>query len=251
MNERYVTRTLSRLHKRLAVFLHTWVGWLVFAVVAYVVGMYATTAIVFILGHLGLFASLDQTSYVLIVRLIMYGVLLAAMIYIPHLLKQRLSLRDSGLARLMEWKDIGLGIAGVVLYFLLAMSALAVLKLIPGIDVNQTQDLDVGQVYGFSRAIVFVVLVIITPIVEEILFRGMLYGGLRRRKLPVWATAIIVSLLFGVAHGQLNVGVDVFCLSMVASYARELTGSIWAGTVLHMIKNLIAFIVVFSMGGGS
>lgn len=246
-----VIRAASRLCAKLNTFLHTWIGWIVFAVFAYVVGMYVTTFAVFILAHLGLFASLDETSYTLIVRVIMYGILLMAMIYIPQLFKQRVSFKDSGLGRLMEWKDIGLGIAGVIIYFLLAMGALALLKLIPGIDVNQAQNLDVGQVYGFSRAVVFVVLVIVTPFAEELLFRGILYGGLRRRRVSPLIAAIVVSLLFGIAHGQLNVGVDVFCLSMVASYAREITGSIWAGVVMHMIKNFIAFVVVFSVSGGS
>jgi membrane protease YdiL (CAAX protease family) len=54
-----------------------------------------------------------------------------------------------------------------------------------------------------------------------------------------------VSALFGLAHMQWNVAIDVFVLSMVACYLRELTGSIWAGIILHCLKNLIAFIALF------
>jgi membrane protease YdiL (CAAX protease family) len=231
--------------------LHSWIGWVVFAVLGYVAAMYLTAGVVIVLAHMGVFATMDATSYSLIVRLIMYALLLTAMIAIPAWAHQRISRGNMGLGRMMEWKDIAIGVAGVILYFLLAMGALALLKLIPGANLDQAQELGLTQVYGASRMMVFVVLVIITPFVEELLFRGLLYGGLRMRQLPVWAAALIVSVLFGVAHGQLNVGVDVFCLSLVACYARELTGSIWAGIVLHMIKNGIAFAIVFVVNQGS
>jgi len=246
----YVKRASSRITNRLSPLLSGWFGWIVFAIAAYVIGMYLTTGVVFVLARLGVFAGIDATNFALITRLIMYGILMVSMIAIPAWLTHRLSRREMGIGRSMEWKDIGIGIAGVIIYLLLAMGALALLGLIPGVDSTQTQNLDVGQVYGVSRMMVFVVLVVITPFVEEFLFRGILYGGLRKRRLPIWATALIVSLLFGVAHGQLNVGVDVFCLSLVACYARELTGSIWASTVLHMVKNFIAFAVVFILNQG-
>jgi len=246
----YVKRVSSRIARQLTPLLGGWQGWVIFAIAAYVISMYLTAGVVFVLARLGAFAGLDATSFALITRLIMYAILAISMIIIPAWLKHRMSLHDMGLGRAMQWKDIAVGIASVVVYLLVAMGALALLQLIPGVNATQAQDLDVGQAYGTSRMMVFVVLVIITPFIEELLFRGLLYGGLRARRLPIWAAALIVSALFGVAHGQLNVAVDVFCLSLVACYARELTGSIWAGTVLHMIKNFIAFVVVFVVNQG-
>ena len=250
MSWRDVKRASSRLAKRLAPLIRGWVGWTIFAIGAYVAGLYLTEGIILVLARLGLFATIDATSYTLLTRVLMYVVLTALMIALPVWLKQRPSRKEIGVERPMQWKDIGIGIAGLILYLLFAMAALALLKLIPGVNADQAQQLDVGNVYGFSRMMVFVVLVIITPFMEELLFRGILYGGLRARRLPVWSAALIVSVLFGIAHGQLNVGVDVFCLSLVACYARELTGSIWAGVVLHMIKNFIAFAIVFLVNQG-
>jgi membrane protease YdiL (CAAX protease family) len=63
--------------------------------------------------------------------------------------------------------------------------------------------------------------------------------------MPAWLTTLVVSVLFGIAHGQWNVGIDVFALSVSMCVLRELTGSIWAGALVHIIKNLIAFIGVF------
>jgi membrane protease YdiL (CAAX protease family) len=42
-----------------------------------------------------------------------------------------------------------------------------------------------------------------------------------------------------------NVALDVFILSIVMCGLREMTGSIWAGVVLHMMKNGLAFYLLF------
>jgi hypothetical protein len=61
----------------------------------------------------------------------------------------------------------------------------------------------------------------------------------------VWAAIIITSLLFGAVHGQWNVAIDVFVLSLVLCSLREVTGNIWAGVLLHMLKNGLAFYLLF------
>ena len=240
----------SRLSYLAARFVHSWAGWVVIGISVYVLGTYLTSVLFFILSQLGLLSNVDSTTVALIVRVVMYASLIILMMVVPRWLRQRVSPNSMGLSRLMTWKDIAVGVAGVILYILIAMGVLALARLIPGINLTQTQELDVGQVFGVSKMIAFVTLVIVTPFAEELLFRGLLYGGLRTRKLPVWASALVVSVLFGLAHGQLNVGIDVFCLSLVACYARELTGSIWAGVVMHMIKNFIAFAIVFVVNQG-
>jgi membrane protease YdiL (CAAX protease family) len=63
--------------------------------------------------------------------------------------------------------------------------------------------------------------------------------------MPVWVAIVITSALFGFIHGQWNVGIDVFALSVVLCSLREITGSIWAGILLHMLKNSVAFFIIF------
>jgi membrane protease YdiL (CAAX protease family) len=125
------------------------------------------------------------------------------------------------------------------------VGVLYVASQLPGFNANQTQDVGVTSVFGLERAAAFVVLVFIVPFCEELMFRGLLYGKLRQEKLPWWLAALVVSALFGLAHGQWNVGLDVFCLSIVACGLRELTGTIWAGVLVHIIKNFIAFALLF------
>ena len=149
--------------------------------------------------------------------------------------------------RLIEWRDIGMAIVGAVAYIALTVSLSFVAQaIIPGFNPNQAQDVGVSdRLFSLDLAIAFVVLVIVVPLCEELIFRGILYGKLRSAKLPVAANVFFVSLLFGVAHGQWNVGIDTFALSLVLCTLREYTGSIWSGFLLHAIKNSVAFYAVY------
>ena len=102
---------------------------------------------------------------------------------------------------------------------------------------------------GWERGIAFVMLAVLAPIVEEIIFRGWLYGKLRI-KIPKWAAILVTSLLFGLVHLQWNVGITVFCMSVVNCLLREVTGTIYAGILVHILNNSIAFYLVYVMGMG-
>lgn len=228
----------------------TWVGWVALVVGAYIAASLLSSGLVLLLRWLGVAWSLETTTGILIYRtvfnLIMIGVIAAG----AYFGRQALERSDFGVNRELQWRDIGLGILGLVVYFLLAMVALWLASHIPGFDATETQDVGLGSMYAVDRVVAFMSIVVITPILEEIMFRGMLYGGLRRSKMPWWGAAVIVSALFGLAHMQWNVAIDVFVLSMVACYLRELTGGIWAGFMLHMLKNGLAFFVLLSSVNG-
>lgn len=163
-----------------------------------------------------------------------------------------------GLKGLPTWTDIGLAPIGFFAYFLLAAAFMWVFSLFPWFDVEQAQDVGFNVLAsGFDRVVAFVTLVVLAPIAEEIIFRGWLYGRLRSQLLkclPDWASMLIsillVSILFGVLHGQWNVGVNVFAMSIILCGLREITGTIYAGILLHMLKNGIAFYALFVLGIG-
>ena len=123
----------------------------------------------------------------------------------------------------------------------------------PWFDAGQTQELGFSTyLSGGDRTIAFITLVVVAPIAEEIIFRGWLYGKLREKLngvLPEYAGKIVsillTSALFGLIHFQWNVGVNVFCLSVVLCVMREITGTIYAGILTHMIKNCVAFYLLY------
>lgn len=160
--------------------------------------------------------------------------------------KRSISLETLGLTRLMSWLDIGLAPLAVIVYGLLSAGLLTlVVYLFPAFPANEVQDVGFSALGDrTSYILAFTTLVIVAPIAEEVLFRGYLYGKLRGA-VPVWVAAIVTSIVFGAIHGQWNVAIDVFALSLILCSLREITGSIWAGVLLHMLKNSIAFYFLF------
>ena len=61
---------------------------------------------------------------------------------------------------------------------------------------------------------------------------------------------LLVSVLFGLVHMQWNVGINVFAMSVVMCALREITGTIYAGILLHMLKNGVAFYLLYVAGMG-
>lgn len=165
---------------------------------------------------------------------------------------------EMGLKGLPTWTDIGLAPVGLIVYYLLATGLVFLFQLFPWFNVDETQDVGFSPyLVGPERMVAFITLVIIAPIAEEIIFRGWLYQKLKSRfsKVTTYAisaiiSALLVSLLFGLIHGQWSVGVDVFAMSLVLCGLRETTGTIYAGILLHMLKNGIAFYFLYVAGTG-
>jgi membrane protease YdiL (CAAX protease family) len=132
-----------------------------------------------------------------------------------------------------------------VAYFITTIAAATIASMVPGFDATQAQDVGFENLTSYSDLMLgFVGLVILAPLAEELLFRGYLFGKLRAIN-GFWASAIITSLTFAVAHMQWNVGVDVFVLSLFLCLLREKTGAVWAGVLLHALKNSIAYFLLF------
>jgi membrane protease YdiL (CAAX protease family) len=200
------------------------------------------------LSALGLsFGSVDTTVLSFVFAACVYAASLAIAIGAPWLVRRvRTSKADLGLTRLPEWFDILLAPAGFVIYILgSGLAIYAATQWVPGFNAAQQQDTGFGTlVQQYELMLAFVTLVIIAPLAEETLFRGYLYGKLRK-SVPLWVAMIVTSAVFGLLHGQWNVGIDVFMLSLVMCTLREITGSIWAGVLVHMIKNGVAFFILF------
>lgn len=159
---------------------------------------------------------------------------------------QKTNKEEIGLDRLPSWTDILITPAGLIVYLILSSLLMLIMThLFSWIDVYQVQDTGFDHLSRYYEYILaFITLVIVAPVVEEILFRGFLYGKLKRF-LPIWVAIVITSVLFGLFHGSWALAIDTFSLSVVLCLLREITGSLWASILLHMTKNGIAFYILF------
>jgi membrane protease YdiL (CAAX protease family) len=167
-------------------------------------------------------------------------------------LRKRSLWRNAGLLR-PRWRDALYVVLGAVGYYVLYIVVISVATSLVHIDINQPQDVGFNHVSGtLPLVMTFISLVVLPPLVEEIVFRGVIFWGFRTR-LPVLLAALFTSALFAMLHlpeggdGKLLwiAGIDTFVLSMVLCYLREKTGSLWASIGVHAVKNGIAFVSLF------
>jgi membrane protease YdiL (CAAX protease family) len=154
------------------------------------------------------------------------------------------SLRDLGLVKFKP-NDLWLVLLGFGIYFVASIAISSIVQMFIGFDQNQPQEIGFTNPVGLELVLVFLVLVVLAPLAEELLFRGFIFKGMRKR-LSFWWAAIITSALFALIHWQINVGLDVFALSLVLCWLRERTGSLWPSIMLHATKNGLAFLLLFT-----
>jgi membrane protease YdiL (CAAX protease family) len=151
-----------------------------------------------------------------------------------------LRVRPGGLARLALAAAV-LAAAGVVIDLAVGLFGEAA-----GLSVHWTEWFDADIAWG-SRAMVaasVIGAVILAPLFEEIAFRGLLYGTLRRRF--GWAASAALSAgVFALAHGY-GVGgfFSVFLSGVLWAAAYERTGSLWPAITAHALNNLSASLIV-------
>jgi Predicted metal-dependent membrane protease len=83
---------------------------------------------------------------------------------------------------------------------------------------------------------------IVIPIAEEVLFRGILFGRLRR-VLHRPSAICISALLFGIMHGNLIQFIYAFVMGAIFAYLYDLCGNIKVPICLHIVANLTTIIM--------
>lgn len=183
---------------------------------------------------------------------------LAMTIGLPWLATRKRPTRTTlGITRLPSWSDIGLSILSVLPYYLLSAGVLwAAMQLTTGVDPKVGQQIGFNNLtIGIEYFVAFITLVIMSPLAEELLFRGYFLGKLSER-ISKWVAILLTAAVFGSLHlfgvndqGHIVVqwaaAADTFALGIVAGSLRFISGGIWAGMLLHAIKNGIAYYFLF------
>lgn len=95
-----------------------------------------------------------------------------------------------------------------------------------------------GEAAGPTLQLWLLVLcVLAAPVFEEFLFRGLIFGGLRR-SLPLWPAAAASALVFAVVHPPVSI-IPVFFLGLCTAWAHERGRSLLAPMVVHAVYNAV------------
>ncbi|MEI6492315.1 MAG: CPBP family intramembrane glutamic endopeptidase [Verrucomicrobiota bacterium] len=92
-----------------------------------------------------------------------------------------------------------------------------------------------------ARAAVFGIAVIAAPVTEELIFRGCLYGVLRKSCGRMMAIAIS-SVLFALIHGHLPSLPGLIVLAVGLALVYERCGSLWAPVSMHAAFNALTIV---------
>ncbi|WEN16601.1 type II CAAX endopeptidase family protein [Rhodanobacter sp. AS-Z3] len=125
---------------------------------------------------------------------------------------------------------------------------------------GQTVSQDIQQIGSQTplapRVLLALVVVCVGPVVEELLFRGVLLSALLRRWRAGWAVAL-TSLVFALIHLP---GLDyqwyalpaLLLLAVLLAILRLRSGSIWPAVLAHATNNLVAvaswFVAIKALG---
>jgi membrane protease YdiL (CAAX protease family) len=100
-----------------------------------------------------------------------------------------------------------------------------------------------GSLPAGDKAMMIVLAVLVAPLFEEFVFRGVLYGVMRKGFGQIAAMASS-ALLFAGVHNNIPAIPAYFVLSIGFTLAYERTGSLWAPIVMHMLFNSVSVIAV-------
>lgn len=94
-------------------------------------------------------------------------------------------------------------------------------------------------------ALVGVLSLALAPFVEELFFRGFIFGGLRGRW-GLLAAALASGLLFSLAHGSPMVFVPFTAVGVIFAWGYAYSGSLFASVAAHFLFNGISFILAIT-----
>ena len=87
----------------------------------------------------------------------------------------------------------------------------------------------------------FVVVALVAPVVEELIFRGLGYSLLARY--GKWVAIVVVGIAFGLAHGLVDALPLLAAFGCGLAWLRSETDSVYPGIVLHALFNALALVV--------
>lgn len=159
--------------------------------------------------------------------------------------------RTFGLRR-PKWVDLGYAAVGVVVAFVGEIVIAGVANgATNGRAAKQSQNIHLHTVTPLTVTVLFVLTVVCAPVIEEIVFRGLLLRAFMRR-LDFWAAALASTLIFALFHtyevhtlaGAITLAAVVGWVGLVNCVLNRLTDRLTPGIAVHATFNLIALIVL-------
>ncbi len=99
-----------------------------------------------------------------------------------------------------------------------------------------------------TLALMVLLAVVLAPLAEEFVFRGVLYAAFCNTRLGVVGSGILLSAIWSAMHwgySPQNLAA-LFCLGLLFAYIVWRTGSLWPAIVGHAANNLVAVVALMT-----
>lgn len=123
-----------------------------------------------------------------------------------------------------------------VLFTFLIMPLMTLINAVSMLFVKNTVAVISGEVLAMPFFLMLLLIGIIGPLNEELVFRGILYGGLRKSG-TLFMTVLISGLMFSVFHMNFNQAFYAFAIGIFFALLNEATGSIVSSVIGHIVIN--------------
>ncbi len=155
----------------------------------------------------------------------------------------------------LHWRSLGLAVVVFTVIILISVN------LVSAVSVSWLKDIwpeleaqEMVKAFQASGGIGFKILVIIAavviaPLAEETLFRGFIYGVLKRYTDAPFA-ALISSLMFAVIHMHVGSLLPLWMLAVLFCLAYEITGCLLVPMLLHAIFNAASILGMLFLDTG-
>ena len=217
----------------------TWGGWQIAAGIGVVmISLFAAAAAAFAIGSL---YPEQQDAVATWISVHLMGLAIVATVWYLGLRHSRdplAVLRLSG----VQWprKRTILLMFGVLAASLIATHIYSVIVEWLDLDQFATPDVDSDIFFdGPAVLLTFQALAFITPISEELFFRGFIFRGLLPKMGP-WGAIAASALVFSGFHLSLGVLVPIFITGFLLAWLYWRTGSLWAAIGAHAGQNALA-----------
>lgn len=201
-----------------------------------IVGIFVASTIILsiILVLFSSFVSGDMLSTGIIAQIMVYAVTIPAAI----ILMRRRGMKKPILPFSFRMADPLMILWGVALIFIMGVVIEPLINLFPASYME-----DVNNLISETGGLGMLMTIVLAPVLEEILFRGVIQGGTEREYGPVRAI-VVASAIFGIIHLVPQQVVNAFFCGLILGYVFYRTRSLVPVIAIHLLNNAFAYIMI-------
>ncbi|WP_409329590.1 CPBP family intramembrane glutamic endopeptidase [Trujillonella humicola] len=122
-----------------------------------------------------------------------------------------------------------------------------------GRALEESSNLPTGDLTLLGIVVLVLAAVVLAPVTEELMFRGLLLRSFMRR-MPFWPAALLSSLLFALFHvhqvqtllGAVTLALSVGVLGVGACFVVRITGRLAPAMMIHATYNALALVIALA-----